>query len=79
MYKPLHDKGVNVTVKDQAAGTWSTWDYDAGAVLAAGRVLVLHDRQMQMGGNKAMSFGKSRARLPPCSRRRSRSRRGRRG
>jgi len=32
-------------------------------------------RQMQAGGNKAMSFGKSRARLSPCSRRRSLSRR----
>jgi cell division protease FtsH len=31
-------------------------------------------RQMQSGGNKAMSFGKSRAACSPCSRRRSRSR-----
>jgi cell division protease FtsH len=63
MYKPLHDKGVNVTVKDQAAGTWSTWITTLGPFLLLAAFWFFMIRQMQMGGNKAMSFGKSRARL----------------
>jgi cell division protease FtsH len=63
MYKPLHDKGVNVTVKDLAAGTWSTWITTLGPFLLLAAFWFFMIRQMQMGGNKAMSFGKSRARL----------------
>ena len=63
MYKPLHDKGVNVNVKDLAAGTWSTWITTLGPFLLLAAFWFFMIRQMQMGGNKAMSFGKSRARL----------------
>jgi cell division protease FtsH len=64
MYKPLHDKGVSVTVKDLAAGTWSTWLQTLGLpILLLGAFWFFMIRQMQMGGNKALSFGKSRARL----------------
>src|SRR5450432_2289194 len=63
MYKPLHDKGVNVSVKDLAAGTWSTWITTLGPFLLLAAFWFFMIRQMQMGGNKAMSFGKSRARL----------------
>src|SRR5258708_11939729 len=63
MHKPLQDKGVNGTVKDQAAGTWSTWITTLGPFLLLAAFWFFMIRQMQMGGNKAMSFGKSRARL----------------
>ena len=63
MYKPLHDKGVTVNVKDLAAGNWTTWATTLGPILLLGGFWFFMIRQMQMGGNKAMSFGKSRARL----------------
>jgi len=64
MYKPLHDKGVNVSVKGPGSGTWSTWitTLDPSCFWLP---LVLHDSPNADGENKAMSFGKSRA--PPVS------------
>ena len=63
LYKSLREKGVNVTVKDQQGNVWvSALLQIAPFALLFGFMLFLL-RQMQSGGNKALSFGKSRARL----------------
>jgi len=72
MYKPLHDKGVNVSVKDLAAGTWSTWITTLGPFLLLAAFWFFMIRQMQMGGNKLCRSQERRA-CSPCSKRRSRS------
>ena len=64
MYKEFRDKGVNYEVKDVTNGSWplqllGTW---APLILLAALWFFMI-RQMQTGGNKALSFGKSRARL----------------
>ena len=63
MVKQLLDKGVNVNVKDLAAGSWSTWLPTLAPFVLLAAFWFFMIRQMQMGGNKALSFGKSRARL----------------
>jgi cell division protease FtsH len=63
MYKTLRDHGVNVTIKDQNSNAWLGFLIQlAPFALLLGLWFFLL-RQMQSGGNKAMSFGKSRARL----------------
>ncbi len=63
MYKTFLAHGVNITNKDQNSGFWvSTLISVAPFALLLGLWFFLL-RQMQSGGNKAMSFGKSRARL----------------
>jgi len=63
MYKTLRDHGVNITIKDQSPNQWlSLLISIAPFALLLGLWFFLL-RQMQSGGNKAMSFGKSRARL----------------
>jgi cell division protease FtsH len=64
MYKSLTDKGVQVTIKDVNGGSWpltllGTW----APLILLGALWFFMIRQMQTGGNKALSFGKSRARL----------------
>jgi cell division protease FtsH len=64
MIKTLRDKGVNITIRDSSSGSWTiqllgTW---APLILLAALWFFMI-RQMQTGGNKALSFGKSRARL----------------
>ena len=62
--KDLHAKGVNVNFRDvnsgslplQLLGTWAP-------LILLGALWFFMIRQMQTGGNKALSFGKSRARL----------------
>ncbi len=64
MLKNLEAKGVKVTVRDansssiplQLLGTWAP-------LILLGALWFFMIRQMQTGGNKALSFGKSRARL----------------
>ena len=58
------DKGVTITIRDINSGSWplqllGTW---APLILLAALWFFMI-RQMQTGGNKALSFGKSRARL----------------
>jgi cell division protease FtsH len=64
LYKTLQEKNVNVTIKDNSGSSWLTW---IGNGLLPMIILVgfwiFFMRQMQSGGNKALSFGKSRARL----------------
>jgi len=62
MIKQLQDKGVNITVKDVGNGGWSVLIQFAPVLLLVALWFVMI-RQMQTGGNKALSFGKSRARL----------------
>jgi cell division protease FtsH len=63
MYKTLRDHGVNITIKDQNSNAWLGFLIQlAPFALLLGLWFFLL-RQMQSGGNKAMSFGKSRARL----------------
>jgi len=63
MYKTLRDHGVEITIKDQSPNQWlSLLISIAPFALLLGLWFFLL-RQMQSGGNKAMSFGKSRARL----------------
>jgi len=64
MIKTLRDKGVNMSFRDvnsgslplQLLGTWAP-------LILLGALWFFMIRQMQTGGNKALSFGKSRARL----------------
>jgi cell division protease FtsH len=64
MLKALQSKGVNLTFRDvnsgslplQLLGTWAP-------LILLGALWFFMIRQMQTGGNKALSFGKSRARL----------------
>jgi cell division protease FtsH len=62
MIKILRDKGVNIIVKDASAAGW-TWLLQLSPLLLIGVLWIIMIRQMQTGGNKALSFGKSRARL----------------
>ena len=64
MIKMLRDKGVTMNIRDMSSGSWplqllGTW---APLILLAALWFFMI-RQMQTGGNKALSFGKSRARL----------------
>jgi len=61
--KALQDKAVQLSVKEVRSGDWVLILLNAlPLLLLAGFVFFLM-RQMQAGGNKALSFGKSRARL----------------
>ncbi|PYX28160.1 MAG: cell division protein FtsH [Acidobacteria bacterium] len=63
MYKTLRDKGVSINVKDISNGTWPSWILNLAPLLLLAALWFFMIRQMQTGGNKALSFGKSRARL----------------
>src|SRR5258708_7504242 len=63
LYKSLLDKKVNVTNKDASGGNWMTWVANALPMILLLGLWIFFMRQMQSGGNKALSFGKSRARL----------------
>src|SRR5207302_713524 len=64
MYKMLTEKNVSVNVKNNQPGAWSgVLFYVIVPLLLIGGMWFFMIRQMQTGGNKALSFGKSRARL----------------
>jgi cell division protease FtsH len=63
IYKLLKDKNVSVKVIDQQAGMWLTILVNTLPFLLIIGFWIFMMRQMQAGGNKALSFGKSRARL----------------
>jgi len=63
MIKELQQKNVSITVQDVSNSSWG-WLINLFAPLALLAALwYFMIRQMQTGGNKALSFGKSRARL----------------
>ncbi len=59
----LIDKGVAVNVEKDAGGNWVSLLMNAIPFVLLVGFWVFMMRQMQSGGNKALSFGKSRARL----------------
>ena len=63
MYKTLRDHGVNINVKDPNANAWVGVLFQFAPILLLLALFFFMMRQMQSGGNKALSFGKSRARL----------------
>jgi len=66
-YQPLLDKlaskGVNVTIQKESNGNWVSILINAIPFVLLLGFWIFMMRQMQSGGNKALSFGKSRARL----------------
>ncbi len=63
LYDVLNDKSVRVTVKNSENNSWWNILIQFSPVIVIGALWFFMIRQMQSGGNKAMSFGKSRARL----------------
>ena len=63
LYDILADNKVSVTVKDQSGNSWLPILINFSPVIIIGALWFFMLRQMQSGGNKALSFGKSRARL----------------
>ncbi len=63
LYKALQEKSVNVKIKNSSANSWVAYLVNGLPILLLVVIWVFFMRQMQTGGNKALSFGKSRARL----------------
>ena len=63
LYKTLQDKNVNTIIKENSNGSWVTWLANGLPMILILGLWFFIMRQMQSGGNKALSFGKSRARL----------------
>jgi cell division protease FtsH len=63
LYKSLQDKNVNVKIKNTSANSWVSILVQGLPILILVGIWIFFMRQMQTGGNKALSFGKSRARL----------------
>ena len=63
VYKLLQDHKVNIDVKEASSNNLITLLVNASPFLILIAFWIFMMRQMQTGGNKALSFGKSRARL----------------
>src|ERR1022692_1812690 len=63
LYDLLNDKKVNINIKDTSSGGWVSILLNASPFIVLLAFWIFMMRQMQSGGNKALSFGKSRARL----------------
>ncbi|HSM85569.1 MAG TPA: ATP-dependent zinc metalloprotease FtsH [Candidatus Limnocylindrales bacterium] len=63
MLKALDANKAKVTFKDNQGANWPMWIFQFSPILLLGVLWFIMIRQMQTGGNKALSFGKSRARL----------------
>jgi len=63
LYDVLDQNKVKVTVKNTDGNGWWNMLIQFSPVIVIGALWFFMIRQMQSGGNKAMSFGKSRARL----------------
>jgi cell division protease FtsH len=61
--KDLTDHGVNVTIKNQQGNLYWNALLSFAPIIVLVALFMFMMRQMQAGGNKAMSFGKNRARL----------------
>ncbi len=59
----LIEKGVQVTAKEPSVSPWSSIFYSWAPILLMIGFWIFLMRQMQSGGNKALSFGKSKAKL----------------
>jgi cell division protease FtsH len=63
IWKILREKGVKYNWKESAGNGWIGILFNAIPILILLGLWIFMMRQMQSGGNKALSFGKSRARL----------------
>ena len=63
MIKTLREKGVNTEFREASSGNWVSILINAIPFVLLLAFWIFMMRQMQSGGNKALSFGKSRARL----------------
>ena len=63
LYKTMLEKKVDIKPKDSSGSNWMTWVVNALPMILLLGLWIFFMRQMQSGGNKALSFGKSRARL----------------
>ena len=63
IYNLLRDKNVDMDIKEASSGTWVSFLVQTVPFILILAFWIFMMRQMQSGGNKALSFGKSRARL----------------
>ncbi len=63
LFKDLKANGVNVTMKNPQGNLWLQAAFNFLPFIVLFGFIIFMMRQMQSGGNKAMSFGKNRARL----------------
>jgi cell division protease FtsH len=63
LYKQLREKNVNMDIREASSGNWVSILINAIPFVLLLAFWIFMMRQMQSGGNKALSFGKSRARL----------------
>ena len=63
----LIERNIEVTAKEPTTSPWATFLYAWAPILLMIGFWVFFMRQMQSGGNKALSFGKSRAKLSSSS------------
>jgi cell division protease FtsH len=63
IYKTLQDNNVSIVIKEANASNWVSLLINAIPFILLLAFWIFMMRQMQSGGNKALSFGKSRARL----------------
>jgi len=61
--KEMQEHGVDVEIKDTSSSGWVSILINASPFIVVIAFWIFMMRQMQSGGNKALSFGKSRARL----------------
>ena len=63
----LIDRDVAITARDETGSAWTTVLYYWAPILMIIAFWIFFMRQVQSGGNKALSFGKSRAKLSSSS------------
>ncbi len=63
LVKILRENNVNIKVKDTSRSPWFSYLFTWFPILILILFWIFFMRQMQAGGNKALSFGKSRAKL----------------
>lgn len=64
LVKELRDKNIKITARPPDQNPWYVnFFFSWGPIIFLVLVWIVFMRQMQMGGNKAMSFGKARAKL----------------
>jgi len=64
LVKELRDKNIKITAKPPDQNPWYVnFFFSWGPIIFLVLVWIVFMRQMQMGGNKAMSFGKAKAKL----------------
>ena len=63
LYKTLREHNVAITIKETSSGNWVSILVNAIPFILLLAFWIFMMRQMQSGGNKALSFGKSRGKL----------------